>query len=59
MLRCVCCPAVAVLSPFPQAAEVPPDSWLFRNVYVDGSMAPLRKVDGTRQLSKYDPTYSS
>lgn len=51
--------AVALLLPPLQAAQPPPDSWLYRNVYVDGSMVPLRTVLGDRKVSIYDPSYSS
>jgi hypothetical protein len=42
-----------------QAAATPPDSWLWRNVYVDSSNVALRTVEGNLIKPVYDPTYAN
>jgi len=41
-----------------QAAAVPPDTWLWKNVYMAPDNVLLRTVEGQRVKPEYDPTYS-
>eukprot|EP00775_Hariotina_reticulata_P002374 gene2374-2679_t len=41
-----------------KAAAVPPDSWLWKNVYMKPDNVLLRTVEGQRVKPEYDPTYS-
>ena len=50
----LCTPAAVT-----QAAQTPPDSWLWKNVYVDSTNVRLRNVEGALVQPQYDPTYSS
>jgi hypothetical protein len=42
-----------------QAAATPPDSWLWKNVYVDSTNTLLRTVEGTLVQPLYDPSYAN
>eukprot|EP00882_Tetradesmus_deserticola_P002423 GHRQ01002584.1.p1 GENE.GHRQ01002584.1~~GHRQ01002584.1.p1 ORF type:complete len:437 (+),score=173.61 GHRQ01002584.1:131-1312(+) len=42
-----------------KAAAVPPNEWLWRNVYMQPDHAHMRTVEGTYVKPAYDPTYAS
>jgi hypothetical protein len=50
---------VCVLLCFLQAAAIPPNEWLWRNVYVQPDHMDMRTVEGTYVQPTYDPSYSS
>jgi hypothetical protein len=56
---CLCMKCTCVYVCVLQAAQTPPDAWLWRNVYVDSSNVRLRDIEGDLVQPKYDPTYSS
>lgn len=56
---CMCMKCTCVYVCALQAAQTPPDAWLWRNVYVDSSNVRLRDIEGDLIQPKYDPTYSS